>query len=505
LNAPRFVELIRVSTAGQDARDTPELQRRALDAMRTRLPGVLVRRLESTISGATAIADRPDLQELAALSAARAFDEVRVYAVDRLTRAEDPRARFALWGMVADAGARILDTNGKTLDPADPSNMGEVDFYLSTLFAAQERKRIIRRTSDGRKRAASMGRLPHGETPFGLRFDKITGRWSVEEGEAALYRRTFDLYLSGQTLRGVADTFRREGIPTRHGGTWRACNIHRLLRNRAAIGEFTALDTVIKVPAIVAPELFDAAQARMRCNKENSGTLPTYPALFRRAVVCGECGHSVRVAVKWRDAAHTSRKAYYCCASGDDDTIQPKHFLYCHRVEDFDAAVRAELERILADPKLLTDTAKALTGKPRRDTAKELAAAQREAKRLEAAEGKTLALLGEDGISQDSLKARLKELAAQRAEVARQIAALETAAQGAPVVDLKDMRAGAARVLKTIKGLSAERWGQVARVLFPGKLKVWPDAVTGECVLPLDGLVSSVSQASRAARTRRSS
>lgn len=507
---PKIVELVRVSTVGQEARDTPELQRRALDAMRQRQPGELVARLEATVSGGAALADRPDLQKLAALSAARAFTELRVYAVDRLTRADDPRERFAVWGMAADAGARILDTQGKVIDPADPSGIGELDFYLSTYFAAQERKRIVRRTTDGRHRAASKGRLPHGETPFGLRFDKLTGKWSVDEREAALYRRIFDLYLALPGLRVLADKLAAEGIPTRHGGVWRASTLHRLLRNRAAIGEFTALKTKIQVPAVISREAFDAAQAKMAANKELSGTLPTFPALFRRALVCGDCGRSIRVAVRWRNKARGERKGYYTCGIGDDDRARDddRHFLFCHRVEDLDAAVRAELERVLSDPKLVTAAAQEVDAAPTRDVAAEVAALRKDARRLEQAEAKTLALLGEEGISADTLKARLKDLATQRSTVASEIAKLEAeqATEAPPPVSLKDVRAAAAKVLRAIKTLSADRWREIVRVLFPDGLQLYADRVEGACILPLAGLVvAGGSTECRAARTKRSS
>src|SRR4051812_40174303 len=100
---PRFVELIRVSSKKQSDADTPEVQRRELEKLQQRRPGVLVERIEdgaSGLSGALGLAARPDLQRLAALARARAFDEVRVYDVDRLTRADDLRERAAVFGIV---------------------------------------------------------------------------------------------------------------------------------------------------------------------------------------------------------------------------------------------------------------------------------------------------------------------------------------------------------------------------------------------------------------------
>ena len=94
----RYVELIRVSSKKQSDADTPEVQRRALDSLQQRRPGVLVERIEdgaTGLSGALGLAERPDLQRLQALAQQRGFDELRVYDIDRLTRSDDLRERAA--------------------------------------------------------------------------------------------------------------------------------------------------------------------------------------------------------------------------------------------------------------------------------------------------------------------------------------------------------------------------------------------------------------------------
>src|SRR4051812_29441319 len=90
---PRYVELVRVSSKGQRDRDTPAQQKEALERLRDRRPGILVERIEHSahLSGALRVADRPDLQRLKELSEQRAFDEIRVFNIDRLTRASDER------------------------------------------------------------------------------------------------------------------------------------------------------------------------------------------------------------------------------------------------------------------------------------------------------------------------------------------------------------------------------------------------------------------------------
>src|SRR5437870_245491 len=107
----RFIELVRVSSKDQFERDTPEIQRAALTRLRESRPGIFVERIEheTGISGALGVADRPDLKRVRRLSKAKAFDEIRVFNIDRLTRASDPRDRFEVFGFAKDAVARFVD------------------------------------------------------------------------------------------------------------------------------------------------------------------------------------------------------------------------------------------------------------------------------------------------------------------------------------------------------------------------------------------------------------
>jgi len=104
------------------------------------------------------LADRPDLQKLSKLAKAREFDEIRIFDLDRLTRSDNAQERMAIFVMIMDAGAVIVDRNGRETNPADTSGMGELDFYLRTFFSAQERKKIVDRTIGGRKRTAAQGK-----------------------------------------------------------------------------------------------------------------------------------------------------------------------------------------------------------------------------------------------------------------------------------------------------------------------------------------------------------
>ncbi len=257
--APRFVELVRVSSAGQADRDTPADQRAALDRLRLQRPGVLVERIELQVSGAADPAARPDLQRVTALARERAFDELRVRHLDRLTRHENPAERFAWFTMLAEAGAVIVDAGGRVTDPR--SELGELDYYIQTMVAARERKRILERTMAAKARLAASGRLVCSTPPWGRTWDKAAGRWGVDQVQIAVYRRLFDLVLRGRSLSQIADELNAEGVTTGRGRPWTRSAIGNFVRAEHARGIVRAHGAVIQVPPVVAAALAEAPPA----------------------------------------------------------------------------------------------------------------------------------------------------------------------------------------------------------------------------------------------------
>ena len=238
---PRFVELVRVSSSGQAARETPEDQRAALDWLRGSRPGVLVERIDSTVSGAMDSDDRSDIRRLAELSRARAFDEVRVRHLDRLTRHEDPRERFAIYDIIADASAVIVDATGRVLDPR--SELGELTWYFETLHGLEGAPAGDRR-EDARREAPARGqwRLVSSKPPWARTFDKATGKWGTDEQQLETYRRLFDLVLRGRTLlpnRDRAELRRRDHPDGSRAGPPAACTTSSARRTRLGGGART--------------------------------------------------------------------------------------------------------------------------------------------------------------------------------------------------------------------------------------------------------------------------
>lgn len=460
LPLPRIVELVRVSTKGQADKGTPENQRRELDALRKARPGVLVERLEALgVSGTLGIADRADLQALVRLRGA--YDELRVWNLDRLTRSDDFRERAAIFGVVSDAGARIVDCSGRIIDPADESGMGELDYYLQTLFSARERKKIGARTLAGRRRKAEDGLLSQGSPPFGRKLNHETKAWELVPSETEIYRRIIREVLSGRSVRQVAAGLNRDGVPPARGSKWAHSSIKRLLHHPAIVGNYKVCGHETQIPAIATQQEWDAVRNALRMNSFCATPASKRPALLRGLLRCKACG---RRACVLSDGAGTVHR-YGCTRPGLRPAPCPDRRTL--RAPDVDAAVRAALLEMLLDSNALTQAIKGQDeGATKSNAGRDLKRAEKELSKLEAREERTLVLINDGLVSEQVARKQLETIKALRAEAEakRKRANVASRHSAAPT---KELMAAAREMGRALKGASAERMRELMRILIP--------------------------------------
>lgn len=486
---PRAVELIRVSTEGQAERDTPELQRRALDKLRQSRPCVVVERIEALgVSGALGREARDDLRRLEALSRARAFDELRVWNLDRLTRSADLRERAAIWGFALDAGAVIVDASGRALDPSDESGIGEVDYYLQTFFASRERAKIIARTGAGRRRAAEDGHLSQGSPPYGRRYDHEAKRWVLVPEQAEVYRRIVREIIAGRSTREVVAGLNRDGIPAARSECWWDSSVKRLLHAESIVGRYEVCGCVTEIPAIVDRATWEEAQRALERNRSRAGAPGTLPAMLRRRLACGVCGRTAHV-LTW----HRGEPSRYGCPAARLIAGEPCAERRTHLVAKADAAVRAALERLLTTPDVLR-VAAGLDRGPADVTRwrQQIARADQAAARARDSEARLLRLLDDGAVSEDVARERLSAVRQERAAAAEARAAAEAAleSEAAREAARDTLEDRAAELAERVRGAPDAKWGELVEILFPLRqpfgLKIWPDRrITGTGRLPL--------------------
>lgn len=231
--------------------------------------------------------------------------------------------------------------NGVETDLSDPSIKFATGILSLTnqLFAEQTRMKVGR-TFDLR---ASKG-LTHGVLPYGYK-KGIDGKYEINETEAAVVRRIFNLSLEGIGTYTIANILNDEGVLTKYrniGGKetyvrfdkytgeattfkrteiiWRGTVVYGMIRNSI----YKGIRTWNKVPKgkketitasilpIIDPELFDKVNRNLINNKQKAGKKSEFNYLLNGLITCGYCGKEYR----GKKRLATKDSAYKCSSIG---------------------------------------------------------------------------------------------------------------------------------------------------------------------------------------------
>ena len=96
--------------------------------------------------------------------------------------------------------------------------------------AEMERDNITKRTSGGRKVKASKGGYSGGRAPMGYKV--LNGQLIINEDEAPVVRRVFELRDSGAVLLDIVDILNKEGYVTRNGKKFVISTVQSIVNNR---------------------------------------------------------------------------------------------------------------------------------------------------------------------------------------------------------------------------------------------------------------------------------
>lgn len=161
-------------------------------------------------------------------------------------------------------------------------------------------------------------------------FDLINGKLVINETEAAVIRRIFDLYLQGIGMQTIANILNNEGVRRQYGREkWHHTTVNYVLNNERYKGDallqkqITTQTLPFKKqfnhgeqpmyyvensnPAIVSRETYDAAQALIKSRQPScKRKAKNYP--LTRTLLCPDCGHTFRRQV-------VNGTAYWLCAA----------------------------------------------------------------------------------------------------------------------------------------------------------------------------------------------
>jgi DNA invertase Pin-like site-specific DNA recombinase len=153
--------------------------------------------------------ERPAFARLMQDVEASKIDVVVVYKVDRLSRSLLDFAKVMDRFNRAGAAFVSITQNFSTADA-----IGRLTLNMLMSFAEFEREMIAERTRDKMSAARRKGKWTGGPPPLG--YDVVDHKLVVNQAEAALVRRLYDLYLDLRSALAVAGALNAESRTTKH-------------------------------------------------------------------------------------------------------------------------------------------------------------------------------------------------------------------------------------------------------------------------------------------------
>ncbi|MDA7541425.1 recombinase family protein [bacterium] len=267
------------------------------------------------ISGGTL--DRPALNQLMEDVREGIIDCVVVYKVDRLSRSLLDFAK--LIDLFDECDVTFVSV---TQQFNTTTSMGRLTLNILLSFAQFEREIIGERIRDKKLATARQGKYIGGQPKMGL--DIVDRKYVVNDKEAKIVRRMFNLSLKLQSCRKVAEAMNAEGIFMKKyrtktgkdmgGQRWRTRTVYDLLTDKKYIGKIEHKGVAYdgQHDAIVDESVFQKVAEVLSSNKVVTHKHQSKRfALLRRMLRCGECGSLVQPV--WTKN-HGREYHYYVCS-----------------------------------------------------------------------------------------------------------------------------------------------------------------------------------------------
>lgn len=291
------------------------------------------------VSGTIPLDQRPEGKRLLEDAKAGKFKTVLIYNMKRLGR----KARVTL-----DAIYQLEEYGVKIKSMTEPFDTGDpMGRFIITVLAGQaefDRDTLLDTLWHGANRAARLGKWLGGIVPYGYSKDENSYLYVDESplpgkedlSQAGVIRLVYDLVgRQGWSTTKVADYFNTLKIPPSYvkngrkvkkgqrkvntAGIWWPGRVGNIIKNTTYRGyhdygkRATREREIIRreVPAIVSPELWEAARQSLRTNQRESKRNATRDYLLRGLIKCGSCGITY-IGTGYTDSKG-KKKAYYSC------------------------------------------------------------------------------------------------------------------------------------------------------------------------------------------------
>lgn len=237
-------------------------------------------------SGFKNIEHREQFHAMIAASESGLFDTVIAWKVDRFGR--DRRESASYKGQLSDLGVSVV----YAMEPIPDGAAGCLTEGMLEAIAEWYSRNLAENTKRGQHDNA-LKCITTGHHPLGYK----TGpdrHYAIDEEEAVIVRKIFNLYAEGLSLAAVSEALESEGIRTKNGCRFSKTPLAGILDNEAYIGVYHFGDVRIPggMPAIIDKDLFDLCQQQRKKTSLNHVNSPE-GYLLSGKIWCGFCGSKV--------------------------------------------------------------------------------------------------------------------------------------------------------------------------------------------------------------------
>ncbi len=167
--------------------------------------------------------NRPKIKKLLLDIKDNKFDIVLVYCLDRLTR-----DIVDLWTLIDNFKHYKIEFLSVT-DQTTTSTAGDrLNLNIKGIFAQYERERIGERVAVAMEQRAKEGWYT-GRVPLGYNYDSNTKMYSINEDEAKIVKRIFQMHIDGYGSNKICKKLNLEGLRNKRGNEFAENSINYML------------------------------------------------------------------------------------------------------------------------------------------------------------------------------------------------------------------------------------------------------------------------------------
>jgi len=286
--------------------------RQTLEVLASKMGVDILRWYCDGIKSGDSIDARPQMQELLEAVQNREWDGVLCMEVERLTRGD--MVDQARVGRAFSASGTLIVTPLKVYDPMSEADMEYFEFGL--FMSRREYKAINKRLQAGKLASVREGQFIASEAPYGYDKAVVDGMKTLApNSDARFVEAAFEAYARGDSYRDIARMLDAMGSRPPRSAKWNPNSIANMVKNPAYAGKvswkgtrqtpyrengrtrYRTVRTNEQVlvdglhPAIVGPELWDAARARTAAAPVRKSYEPRNH--YGRILTCAECGRAL--------------------------------------------------------------------------------------------------------------------------------------------------------------------------------------------------------------------